>query len=305
MSSVARSSSKVSGTVQSTAQSVGRKLQEVAEMRSVAPWVAKMGRFGLVSKGVVYTVLGMLAISMAVGAEDNVDGTKEAVQEIGQLPMGRVILGILAIGLLSYVAWRAIQGLLDPEGEGSDAKGLAKRIGYLCSAVGYSALAVTAGAIAVTGTSSQSGQSQGGGLKTQLLHEPWGRWALGIVGLIVIGTGIAFAVKAYKASFMKKYDPTEMTPNIYEAARKAGRLGYATRAVAFAIIGGFIVQSAYRGSGGEIAGMGDAFAAVLSQTYGQILLVIVAIGLVCYGLHCGLLGCYRKFRINEDCSAVC
>jgi hypothetical protein len=50
---------------------------------------------------------------------------------IGTQPLlGRVLLISVALGLASYALWQLVQAVADPDGEGRDARGIAKRIGH-------------------------------------------------------------------------------------------------------------------------------------------------------------------------------
>jgi hypothetical protein len=49
----------------------------------------------------------------------------------------RIMLGLVALGLVGYALWRLIQALSGPEREGRNARGIAKRIGYETAALVY------------------------------------------------------------------------------------------------------------------------------------------------------------------------
>lgn len=262
----------------------------------VPGWIEPLGRAGYIAKGVVYGIIGFLAFQLAIGAGGEIAGAREAIREIGQQPFGRILLGLVAIGLFGYTAWRLVQAIKDTEGEGTDAKGVIKRIGYTISGLAYLTLAFFAASIAIG-----SGGGGGGGGQGQagpLLDTMWGRVLLGIAGGITIGVAIAFVYKAIKAKFMEKYDLAAMDENKRKLALYVGRIGLSTRAVAFAIIGGFIIMSAIRGTGdGDIAGISDALAAIASQPYGKILIGITGLGLICFGIHQIMMGLYRRFNV--------
>jgi hypothetical protein len=77
---------------------------------------------------------------------------------------------------------------------------------------------------------------------------------LGVAGAITIGVACYIIYKAYRAKFMSKYDLARMSESVCKAALHAGRMGLTTRGIAFAIIGGFVMMSAIRGTAdGDIA----------------------------------------------------
>ncbi|WP_145302055.1 DUF1206 domain-containing protein [Crateriforma conspicua] len=265
-------------------------------MPEVPSWVETFGRFGHVAKGVVYFIIGLLAFQLAIGAGGEISGSRDAIREIGQQPFGQFLLGLMAIGLIGFTAWRWVQAVKDTEGAGNEAKGIVKRIGYTVSGLAYLLLGCFAGSLAL-GFGSPSG-SGGNNAASSLLDSTWGRVVLGIAGAVTIGVAIYFVYKAYKAKFMTKYRIAEMSDTARELALKAGRFGLSTRGVAFAIIGAFILVSAIRGTAdGQVAGISDALAAIAAQSYGKLLIGVTGFGLMSYAVHLFLMARYRRFNV--------
>ncbi|MCO8125224.1 DUF1206 domain-containing protein [Stieleria sp. TO1_6] len=288
-------------TTQSTTSSNGEFTSwrgfEMSDLPEMPSWIEPLGRAGYIAKGLVYFIIGLLAFKLAIGAGGQISGSREAIEEIGQQPFGRILLGLLAIGLVGYTAWRWVQAVKDTEGNGDDAKGILKRVGYAISGLGYLALGWFAASQSL-GFGTSGGSS--GGSTGSLLDSSWGRVVLGIAGAITIGVGCYFVYKAYKAKFMGQYNLAKMSTTMRSVALHAGRMGLSTRGIAFAIIGGFILMSAVRGTAdGEIAGMSDALAAIASQSYGKFLLGTAGFGLMCYAVHSFLLGWFRHFNISR------
>src|SRR5918997_6489379 len=96
--------------------------------RHASPWVEWIARFGYAAKGVVYMVMGILAVLAAVEAGGgSTTDQNGAFQTIEEAPFGQVLLGVVAVGLMGYVLWRSIQAVADPDGEGLGPKALGKR----------------------------------------------------------------------------------------------------------------------------------------------------------------------------------
>ncbi len=270
---------------------------ETLSMPKVPSWIETLGRAGHMVKGIVYFIIGFLGFKLAIGAGGKVTDSREAIREIGQQPFGRILLGFVAIGLIGYTIWRWVQAAKDTEGDGHDARGVCIRIGYTISGIAYLALGCFAGSLSL-GLASNSGSSRGS-TTSPLLDSAWGRVVLGIAGAITIGVAGFFVYKAYKATFMKKYDLSAMSKMTRKVALRAGQMGLGTRGIAFAIIGGFILVSAIRGTAdGEVAGMSDALAAIAAPTFGKILIGITGFGLMCYAVHTILMGWFRKFNVT-------
>jgi hypothetical protein len=77
-----------------------------------------------------------------------------------------------------------------------------------------------------------------------------------------------------------------MSRELRAAVERAGRFGYAARAVVLATIGVFLVAAAVHHDPKESVGLSGALQAVSEQQWGQAILWLVAIGLFLYGCFC-------------------
>ena len=267
---------------------------DLPPLPEVSAWVGYLGRAGHIAKGVVYFVVGWLAFQLAIGSGGEVTGARGAIREIGQQPFGRILLGVTAAGLLAYTLWRSVQAAMNTDGHEKNTKGTLIRAGYVISGIIYLALACFAGARALRIGGGQGGTS----MQRELLQSGVGWVLLGCGGLVIMGLAVFFLYQAYDAGFMRRYDWSSMSPRMRTVALRVGRAGLATRGIAFAMIGWFLVSAAYQGtSTGQISGLGDALATIAAQYYGRILLGLTGAGLMCYGVHMILLGWYRRFNI--------
>ena len=129
-------------------------------MEDTKPWVRRFSRVGYMTKGLVYMIIGILALLAAFGTGGETTGTTGAVESISTMPFGKLLLWIIGIGLFGYIIWNLIKAIKDPQGEGSDAKGWIKRIGYFVSAIVYGNLAIAAILLAFRQKSSSGGESE-------------------------------------------------------------------------------------------------------------------------------------------------
>ena len=129
--------------------------------------VERLGRTGLVAKGVLYGVVAILALQVALGARGEDPDKDGALRAIAQQPFEKVLLAVLALGLAGYAVWRLAQGFLDRDDEGEGAKGLAKRAGAIGRAVWYGALcALVVSKLVGAGSGSSSGSEDRGATGT-------------------------------------------------------------------------------------------------------------------------------------------
>lgn len=266
--------------------------------REVIDWVVWLGRFGFAAKGLVYIIIGVLAVQVAIGSGGETTGPSGALGTIANQAFGQILLIVVAVGLFGYALWRLIQAWVDPENEGADAKGVVKRIGYAISGLIYGFLSIEAIRIVMGSSSGGGSDQQAQNWTATLLSQPFGQWLVGIVGAIIIGTGCYQFYRAYSAKFKEKLKFNEMSTTERRWSVRSGRLGFAARGVVYLIMGGFLIQAARSQNSEEAGGIGQALGELAQQPYGPWLLGIVAVGLVAYGFFCFILARYRRIFIG-------
>jgi hypothetical protein len=270
---------KTNGSVVGTAEAGARQAAHEAK-----PWVERLARLGYTAKGVVYTTVGWLALVAAIGDGGKTTGAGGALATIAQQPYGQVLLGLLVIGLAGYALWRFVQAVFDPQHKGTDAKGIAKRIGYLVSGVAYSGLAITAMKL-VQGAKSSGDSGRTQDMTARLMALPLGRFLVIAVGLIMIGIGINMLVTALKEKYQEALRWNEMSPQEQRWAGIVAKIGLTARAIVSGIIGVFLISAGLQANASEARGLDGALKVVSQQSYGPLLLGIVAAGLVAYGIY--------------------
>jgi hypothetical protein len=245
-------------------------------------WLARLGYF---ARGLIYALLGYLALT-AGGAGEASQGANGAFQALRHIPAGVEILYVVAAGLVGYALFRLSTALLDTENHGTDAKGLAQRGGYLVSAIVYLFLAYTA--LQYAGLSHSGGGGGNGAQKAAgtVLQFGLGGVVLAIVGIGLLIAAFAQAAKAWTASFMQRVSSRAPWPICW-----IGRIGYATRAVVFAIIGWSLVHTGlFSRNDGEVKSLGGAISTLRGH---GVLFILLAIGLLLFGVFSMLLARYR------------
>ncbi|HEX2254097.1 MAG TPA: DUF1206 domain-containing protein [Thermoanaerobaculia bacterium] len=265
--------------------------------REVARWIERLARLGYLAKGVVYGLVGILALRLAFGQGGETTDAQGVLREIAGGPFGTLLLTLIGVGLLGYAAWRFVQGIKDVEGQGDETEGIVKRAGYVGSGVIHGALAFTALNLAWgSGSGSGSGGSQG--ITAELLGRSWGVWLVGLVGLITIAVGLYQFYLGYQVLFKKHWNTGAMSRTQELWATRAGRAGLMARGVVFVMMGWFFLQAARQSDPSEARGLDGALTELLSQTHGTWLLALVAAGLVCYAVYCFVQARFRHFRVR-------
>lgn len=258
------------------------------------PKFAWLARTGYAARGIVYLIVGGLAVLAAFGAGQTTN-TRGALTTILQQPFGYALLALVALGLVGYALWRLVQALADTDRHGTDVHGLAVRAGLLISAGTHALLALFAISL-IFGWGSSMGGGDGGSSQdwtAWLLQQPLGRWLVGLIGVAVIGAGLAHMVKGYRAKF-EKY--LQMDRATFTKVSPICRFGLMARGVVFAIIGSFFIVAALRFSSGEVRGLKGALDVLREQPYGWVLLAVVALGLLAFGMYSLIEARYRRIE---------
>lgn len=260
-------------------------------------WIERLARFGFVSKGVVYGIIGLLAAQAAFGTGGKTTDATGALQTLVQQPFGKLLLALVAIGLIGYVLWRFVEAIKDPENKGTDAKGLIQRVGYAVNGLIYAGLAYSAVQIILGSDSNNSGNATAD-WTARLLAQPFGQWLVGIVGAFVIGLGFYQFYKAFTTKFRREFNLTDLTEKERKWVIGICRFGLLARGVVFCIIGWFLIQAATQSDPQAAGGLDKALQSLGQQPYGPWLLGIVALGLVAYGIYMVVKARYSQLVVS-------
>lgn len=261
--------------------------------------VTVLARLGYTVKGVVYVVIGFLAILLVTGHGGGAIDQNGALRAVYDSPLGekvgRALMIIITVGLFGFALWSLIQALFDTEHKGRDAKGIVARVGYAGVAISYGLLGVVAYQLASTGSpparSSTSSAQNWTGL---LLKQPTGVLLVILTGCVVLGIAAYLFARAYRASFSRYLKLSALSVAMRKGVIALGRLGNAALGVVFTIVGFFLVIAAVKHNPGDAKGLDAALMELLKQPFGPLLLGIVASGLLAYGVYSFAEARYRR-----------
>lgn len=259
-------------------------------------WIERLARLGYATKGILYGLIGILAVMTTIeGGGGRTTGTEGVLTTILSQPFGQILLTLIAIGLIGYALWRLVEAIFDPEHAKTDAKNIAKRLGYAFSGIVYGGLALNAIRLLTSfgGSGGGSGNSKQA-WTARLLQQPFGQWLVALVGALVIGFGFYRFYRAYKIKFRRKLNLSELSAQQQKWVVNISRAGISARALVFVILGFFLLQAARQAEAGEVKGLSGILDTLAAQPFGQILLAVVALGLVGYGIYMLVQARYRQ-----------
>ncbi len=272
-------------------ESVGRTVGRVAHRH---PAVIAIARLGWVAKGIVYGLVGALAVPIAIEGlrvDRARNGDQEAsplgvVAEIAEKSLGAIALWIVAVGLALYVVWRLISIVLPAE---NSLTAWFTRAGYAVSAVMYSFLAWSAMSFTTNDRAARGAETEDAKverLTRDLMDRSAGRWLVGTTGVCLIGVGLYFVVKGARANFHDDLEPRGVGPISVDAIVAFGRVGWIGRGVVLILVGWFVTRAAVHFRPSDAQGLDGSLRQVTELALGPLIVGFAALALVAYGLFC-------------------
>jgi hypothetical protein len=251
-------------------------------------------RAGFVARAITYGVIGGLALALALGA--GTDGTKPnqqgALALIARSWIGKLALGVIALGLLAYAVWKLAEGILTLGLEGRPGRSVTDRIANVGGGLVYLVFFLVAVRVLVgsAGNSSKAPRQAAAGV----LGWPGGQ------ALVAIGGGVLIAISIYQAwdglsgRFARNSKAEEMGERQRRLFLTIGRIGLTARAAVFLLVGYFVLRAALDFHPSDAVGVDGALARVHHQPAGPWLTGLVAVGLLVFAAHSLFEARYRR-----------
>ncbi|WP_416959882.1 DUF1206 domain-containing protein [Streptomyces sp. Agncl-13] len=241
--------------------------------------LAVTGRAGFVARGVVYVLVGALALQIAFGGGGREADRQGALQQVAAQPFGKVMLWMLVVGFGCMAIWRASQALLangpkNKVGSRLLDGGRAVFYGFVC----WGTASFAAGAGGSSGSDAESQDWTASALKLS-----GGQVLVGFVGCVLIGVGVVLAVRALMRRFLRRLETGKMSRRVRQVVTGLGVGGGAARGAVFAGVGVFALVAAIRFDPHQAKGMDATLRTFAHTPAGPWLLVAVAVGLVLFG----------------------
>ncbi|REE98950.1 DUF1206 domain-containing protein [Thermomonospora umbrina] len=240
-------------------------------------------RGGLVGKGVVYLLIGWLAVRIGMGDGGGEEADKGgALQTVAGGPGGTVVLWALVVGFAGLALWRFAESAYgQPVPEGHKAT---KRLASFARGVFYG-VSCAAILVFVLGGGATSSDQQSKEYTARAMAEPGGRWLVLAVGAGFVGWGIGNVVNALRRKFLEELDTARMGRRVRGAVKTLGIVGRSARGISFGAIGVFLAHAALTFDAGKAKGLDGTLREFAGTPAGPWALVAVALGLVTYGVY--------------------
>ena len=279
----------------------GRTGRSKGRQAAHSPALRWLGRAGLVARGVLYLIIGWIAIQVAFGQSSQQADQSGALHLLGRNPAGEVALWLLVIGFAGMCLWRlteAIFGAAVPGGDKATTRlaALGRVLIY-----GFIAYGVLKYAIGVGGPKPSDQQSVD--LTAKAMSHPGGRIAVIVVGVALAVGGLLMAWSYARAKFLEKMNTGEMGARTEQVVTWLGRVGGVARGVVFVTAGIFLIVAAADAQPQQAKGIDSALRALTRTPLGPWLLLVVAIGLIMFGAFSCCEARWRRVQLRGPSGA--
>ncbi len=240
-----------------------------------------LARFGLAARAFVYVVIGWLAVQIARGHGSHEANQRGALADIAQHSFGIALLWILGIGFAAYAIWRLSEAAFGTAAEG---KKPGPRLQSLVRGIVYAAFALTTFSF-IAGSSKRGQSQQQATLTGRVMKHGYGRWLIGLIGLIVVVVGLGMIVEGLRKKFEKQLRMDELTGRTRTVVVRLGMIGTTARGVVVAVAGVLVVDAAVTFDPQKSTGLDGALRTLADRAYGPWLLGALALGLIAFGLY--------------------
>jgi hypothetical protein len=240
-----------------------------------------LSRAGFVARGLIYGIIGILAIKLAFGVGGEITDQKGALRTVAQQPFGEVLLVLVAIGLAGYSLWRLTRAAIGHGPESSDTG--VERVGALGSGLVYAGLCAIAVELLLnhpSGDSTSPAKATGG-----VLGWPAGPWLVGTAGAVMIGVAAYQGHRGLTHDFLDDAKTEQMGQATRRAFTWLGTFGHLARMVVFGLIGVFLIKAAVDFAPKNAIGIDGALAKLSNSSHGPALLGLVAVGLIAFAAY--------------------
>ena len=240
-----------------------------------------LAKAGFVARGVMYALIGVIAVEIAVGkAHEQADRTG-AIRLVAATPFGSVILWLMVVGFAGMALWRlseAIWGAAGPDGHKASSRLGSLGRGVLYSVITYGILKFALGLGAPASTNKQSVD-----LTATALKHAGGQVVVAIIGAVIAIVGFALMYQSWRAHFMRRMRMGAASVTTRKAVTRLGQIGGVARGAVFVTIGIFLAAAAIHAKPGQAKGIDSALLVFAHTPLGPWLLALVAVGLIMFG----------------------
>ncbi len=256
--------------------------------------VKRIAQAGLVSKGIVYFIFGVLILMAVFSRGDEPVRLFAILKYIINLGwLGRVVVILLTLGLFCYSLWKFFQMVFNTEGYPKDLHGYFIRVTWFGPFVFYLIMGSHAAVQLYRFYSGTFDYGSTDGSLQSIMYEANGKWFITFLALTFFGNAFSLFYLGFSGKYTLMLTGKRFFDNSPRFARITGFLGYVMYGLALLIISFLFAAALYKSDPSMARGGPSMFDFLKSQSYGVVLLVAIATGTMCYGIYFFAASFYR------------
>lgn len=250
-----------------------------------------LARAGFIGYGIVHLLFAWLALQIAFGKPAGDGDQSGALRTLAAQPLGKFLVIAVSVGLLAMAIWQALEAAVGHR-EDQGRERVLERIGSVGRTIFYLYFAWTAFKVFKDANSSSADKQEA--LTARTMDSTGGRWLVGLAGLVLAGIGVGMIIYGLVKRFEKHLRTGELDPKVRQLVRRLGVAGYVAKGTAYALAGLLVIIAAVRYDPDKARGLDAALRTLRDQSYGPLLLALIALGIAAFGVFCFVQSRYRK-----------
>lgn len=250
------------------------------------PVVKRIAQVGLMGKGVVYSIFGILILMATFGTGTSPVKLFSIIKYIISFGWyGRGVVLLLTVALLCYSVWKLLQMVLNTEGYEKNFNGYFVRITWIGPFFFYLALGAHSAWQLYKYYSGTFDYDAGEfGLK-KYLFTPHGKWVIAAVAVSLFGNAVSLFYLAFTGNYTTMLTGKRFHNYAPKGAKLLGFTGYFFYGLALLIVSLLFGFSIYYTDSSLANGSESMFDFFIGYWYGPLLLSAIAFGTIGYGIY--------------------
>ncbi|MDO1500429.1 DUF1206 domain-containing protein [Winogradskyella maritima] len=252
-----------------------------------------LSRIGIASKGTIYVIIGILTVLSALQLGGKVSGSRKAIRYFVDLPFGKVLLIILALGLLCYCFWEFYRAYINADDIKANFIGYATRISYALGGLFYLFLAYFTLSLILDFDSVER--------KSYDIYNfiNQNEWVGYIIALVFAGKGVFEIYRAFSNRFKERIHVYDLSDRVQKSLMNWAKFGITSRGIVFLVMGFISYEANSKFHSGNISRTSEAFG-YIKNLYGELFLAVIAVGFIGFGLFQFVKARYLYIRAHKS-----
>ena len=262
------------------------------------PWADRLARKGVNTKALRDRAGAGFGLAAIAGQGGDATGPSGVLRDTAATALGRTMIGVVTLGLIAHALFRGLLAFIgEPYGGRKPTQRFARRMANATVALGYAGLAATAAALSVGGKAPARADDDATAQhwSARALHAPAGRLLLLAVAVVITVVAVVHLIHVgFPGALLRRLRVEEMSARQRLAATVLARLAFLSRAIILGTVAYYLWRATILRAPGQARGPGGALHAAWESPHGNVLLAMMAGGLIAVGAFALLEARWRR-----------